>query len=949
MARLRIQFRGAETVVHLGEGETTVGRSNRCTIHLPDPGLADVHFRIKPKDGGFRLKDDGLGEGTRVNGKEVFATSLEDGDVIEAGALRCEFITKAGARKRREQAAATPQPSALPIGAPREPRRAAEAPAQRTPRSRREQPPRSKRAVILMAIGAVVVLAAGAFFLLNRDTGEQANTLLAEAKQALAEAESQAQSKPLERARTALDTILRDHRSTPAASAARALDVTYDRLAKVLGALDDADAALGSEMSPETAQRWFRRIAPLVDGASEATRTRLGLVMDQLREAERARAEKAYAVVAAQVGESLLAKHYGKARTLWLEYQTDDPDCRRRADRKLADLDAQVTGEYRALLKLAVKAQDWDARIGLLEASRDTFRGTSLADDLEVRIGALHARRRQAEYIVVKKTETPKKGTDSETPTPVEAGPYVEPDKVTELVGQRRYAEAAAMLASITRHPVAKLRGQELTLLAQLMADLVARIDAAPTTFTKIRLPARDGRANAVRADKDGLTVAREEGEKTYAWTEIPPKSFVLLFRHAGLDKPARLATALFFDEEKLVKEADKRYIDFFKSEQAPTTFTRVLARRRGIEPPAGGFVLFRKRLVTPDERDKILLGERIVKLARDASRAGEKRRLALWAELEQIGPPAAKALADSIRLRRDAAVNELVKSKAFSTGRYAKLFGPRLAVARKQALAFILNPKLYPYPNKSDAAQTRAEELVTKVRVMWDEPYPLMLEASEAAQALDAELQALDERLARTDPLAAPVYDDAVDSVLKKLDVRTIAVPGFSQNAIQYNLAVEKYNRELKNTSVQTEERANVAAVSAYRWMMGLNAVKIDERLVRAARKHSIEMKQKKYFAHNSPTSHLRTPGKRAAREGYSSGVGENIARGASTGVGAFWQWFRSSGHHRNMLTPGWTDLGCGACDNHWWTQKFGRATGKSLNPPTVPPDPDPPGSSGA
>ena len=58
-----------------------------------------------------------------------------------------------------------------------------------------------------------------------------------------------------------------------------------------------------------------------------------------------------------------------------------------------------------------------------------------------------------------------------------------------------------------------------------------------------------------------------------------------------------------------------------------------------------------------------------------------------------------------------------------------------------------------------------------------------------------------------------------------------------------------------------------------------------------------------------------------RARREGYSGGVGENIARGASTGVGAFWQWFRSSGHHRNMLS-GWTDLGCGACKNHWWTQ---------------------------
>ena len=55
MARLRIEFRGAETVVPLTEDETTVGRSNACTIRLPDPDLAPVHFRITQKSKGFRL------------------------------------------------------------------------------------------------------------------------------------------------------------------------------------------------------------------------------------------------------------------------------------------------------------------------------------------------------------------------------------------------------------------------------------------------------------------------------------------------------------------------------------------------------------------------------------------------------------------------------------------------------------------------------------------------------------------------------------------------------------------------------------------------------------------------------------------------------------------------------------------------------------------------------
>ncbi|MHC4952445.1 MAG: CAP domain-containing protein [Planctomycetota bacterium] len=963
MARLRIQFRGAETVVHLGDGETTVGRSNRCTINLPDPGLAEIHFRLRPKDGGYRIKDDGSGIGTRVNGKEVFATSLEDGDVIEAGALRCEYITKAGARKRRAAAQAAP-PAPAPAQAP-EP--AAPAPArparppvgrptaaaslQRAPRVAREPKRRSKTALALLAVGGVAAVAIVAFMLSRGDGSEEAATLLADARASLQKAEAETDLEALAGARASLDRIRREFGKTKSAASAETLSIRAERLAVVLETLNEVDAALAQEMSPERAQTWFRRLAPLVDSSPPSVQIRLGLALDQLREAERARAESAYRTAAEQAQQLVSAKSYGKARAIWLEYQTDDAICRQQADDALRVLETRIAKEYRALLRLAARAGDTDGRIGLLEASRETFRRTPQADDLEVRISALHARKRQAEYIVVDKDSGSKKdpaGTDAGATPPVESGPYVEPDKVMELVKARRYAAAASMLASITRHPLAKVHGEELTLLAALKADLVAQIESDPAKFAGIRLPGRDGRADAAGADAESLRVKGDDGEKTYAWKDLPAKSFVKLFRQAGFNKPPRLAVALFYDGEMLVKEADRAYVDFFESEQAPSTFTRVLARRRGITPPAGGFVLFRKRIVTPAERDKVVLAERIAKLVRDAGRASEKRRLDIWAELEKIGTPALQGLAESIGARRKAAVEELVKSKAFGSGRYSKRFGPKLLAARKQALAFILNPQLYPYPNKSEAAQKRAEALVEKVRALWEEPYPLMLEASESATALDAEIAALDERLARVDPLAEPVYESAVAAVLAKLDVRTIPVPGFSQGAVDYNLAVEKYNRELQNTTVQPEERANVDAVNKYRWMMGLNGVKIDERLVRAARKHSIEMQEKNYFAHNSRTPHLRTPGMRAQREGYSSGVGENIARGASTGVGAFWQWFRSSGHHRNMLS-GWTDLGCGACKNHWWTQKFGRATGKSLSPPRVPPDPDPPGSSGA
>ncbi|MEM8883555.1 MAG: CAP domain-containing protein [Planctomycetota bacterium] len=960
MARLQIEFRGAKTVVHLGHGETTIGRSNQCTIHLPDPDLAEIHFRIQEKGGKFRLRDDGSGAGTRVNGEAVMGVTLKHGDLIEAGSLRCRVLMQgqqaAAARPKQQQARQDPQKAAqqAPQQAPQKgragprPEPAAEPAVERPARTPRAPRKKSPVPMLVFAGGGVAVLAIVAYLLMQAGRREEeANALLEEAKQKFALAEESGQRVALDEARTAIDSLARDYADEPAARAAAVIRTRLDRLTDVLDTLEEAERFAASGADPDLALDWIRKVAPLTDIAPAPMEKRIGLALDELRGAQRRKAERALALVMEQARAAEERNELGTARTLWTQFETDDGISRRQADTALRDLDARIASGYRAVLKLAAQAKDIEGRIALLEANRSTFRATRQANDLEVRISALHARKRQAAYIVAKKKPVEDKPKTDDTP--VETGPFVEPDKVGELVQERRYAEAASLLGSITRHPEAKLRIEELTLMATVFADLAAKAAASPETFRAILLPDRLGRANAVGADEKGIRFAVEGKPRAFTWAQLPAKSFTKLFKQAGFDKPPRLGVALFFHEETLVKEADKAFIAFFESEQAPTTFTRIYARRRGIEPPAGGFVLFRKKLHTPTERDTILLNERIAKLVKDAQRASDRKREEIWRELEQIGAPAVEALAGSIRARRDAVVAELVKSKAFSPGRWAKLFGSRLQDARRDALAYIMDDARYPYPTKTAEAQATAERLVAKVQEIWERPYPLMLEASDSAKAIDTELRALDERLAKFDPLAEPIYEEALDQVLAKLDVRTIPVPGFGRSQIEYNLAVERYNASLKNTSVDVEERANVKAVNAYRWMMGRHSVKIDERLVRAARKHSIEMQEKNYFAHDSPTPHLRTPGHRAKREGYGGGVGENIARGANNGVAVFWQWFRSSGHHRNMLRPSWTEMGCGACKHHWWTQKFGGMTGKSMNPPTVPPDPDPPGSSGA
>jgi len=926
VARLRIEFSGASTVVPLARGETTVGRSNRCTIHLPDPRLGEIQFRIQPKETGFRLKDDGSGIGTHVNGRPVFATTLAHGDVIEAGNVRCVFLAEEGVVE-----VAAPAP---PVDRPVARARAVET-----------GHPRAKL-FLWGGLGGVALLIL-ALLLLRKDPEKEAGVLWSDALAALRESREKPEGAPaaLERARGLLEEIgARFGRTKTAGTAEVALKDVRRALEDLRSVARDKQALAGEVPDAES---HYARLARMKDGAHPAVIRGIEEIEESLRHGLIARDERSFSERAQRARALLTERRFAEAIALWRAFETENYFYRRRAEDALAEIEKGISEQYRAILRLAGDGADLDARIGLLEANRPLFRGTEHFDDLEVRISALRARKNLPVVVLDAPKKPPVEKPPGETPPPEEKGPYADPPAVADLVRARRYGEAAATLRGVSRHALAPVRIEELTLLANLMADLAAAIAANPAAFTDVVLPDGKGRGDATGADGKELVLVKGGAEVRCPWEQVPPKSFVRLFRQAGFAKPPRLAVAIFFDEEAQPKEAEEAYLDFFRSEQAPTTLSRVLARRRGIAEPPQGFLLFRERLVTTEERDRILLGEQIEKLAKEARTCSAKRRLELWAELQRLGPPATEALAQSIRDRRAAAAEELKTHKAFSGARWAAKHGADLTQRREDALRFILDAAAYPYPNKSEEAQKEAERLVDRVRELYERPYPLLLAGSEDAKALDREVRDLDERLASVDPLAEPIYEAAVEETTRRLDMRTVALDGRDQKRIEYNLAVEKYNRDLPGTSADAEERANVDAVNAYRWMMGLESVKLDERLLRAARKHSIEMKQLNYFEHDSPTPSLKSPSQRARREGYGGGVSENIARGASTGVEAFAQWFRSSGHHRNMLLNH-TDLGCGACDHHWWTQNFGSASGKSLSPPATPPDPDPPGQSG-
>ena len=118
-------------------------------------------------------------------------------------------------------------------------------------------------------------------------------------------------------------------------------------------------------------------------------------------------------------------------------------------------------------------------------------------------------------------------------------------------------------------------------------------------------------------------------------------------------------------------------------------------------------------------------------------------------------------------------------------------------------------------------------------------------------------------------------------------------------------------------------EEVRAVLALNLTRNLLGLTALAIDLRLCAAARDHSNDMQTHNFFAHESPVPGKKTPWDRAKLFGTSAS-GENIAMGYRDGQAVNMGWFRSPGHHTNMLGDH-TRVGMGLAGSHF-TELFGK-----------------------
>ena len=125
-------------------------------------------------------------------------------------------------------------------------------------------------------------------------------------------------------------------------------------------------------------------------------------------------------------------------------------------------------------------------------------------------------------------------------------------------------------------------------------------------------------------------------------------------------------------------------------------------------------------------------------------------------------------------------------------------------------------------------------------------------------------------------------------------------------------------------DTGVTDFEQEVIRLVNEIRAENGLKPLAHDWQLSRVARIKSQDMKDNRYFAHNSPG--YGAPFQMIRSFGISfRSAGENIARGYATPQAVVNGWMNSPGQRANILNANYTHIGVGyVAQGNYWTQMF-------------------------
>ncbi len=470
---------------------------------------------------------------------------------------------------------------------------------------------------------------------------------------------------------------------------------------------------------------------------------------------------------------------------------------------------------------------------------------------------------------------------------------------------------------------------------AAYLDALAEGIRKNPASFKGVRIE-DGGKADFLGADREGVDALLDGDRERLGWPLVGLEALVRLGARVDLSPLARLGRALLARQggmEKVFALSLEKAVSADPSLEPEVQ--KILARATG---KAGPFAWFEGRWIPSAEKKALLETRAAEKEALRALGAGDFRaRAAALEKLAEKGGIQRDTVIRILRKRIEEDAERLSKNPFFSRLQKIAALRQELDKRRKRALDLIFDKDKYFYPFKPPACppekakkywpvQQEVDKRVAAVREIWNRKVSLRIPRDVMKYAGEA-LWALKE----LEVLGSPDLDsaEALEFVrrlpLKEgvVTVRNFAWTYRERRMLDLNRRILRYDA-VADVDATKAEMDEMNITNEYRLMMGRRALAVNEKLLKAARAHSKEMADLGYFSHFSPTKELRTPFMRMAREGYTRGVSENIAR-VPGAEGAHMAWLHSSGHHRNILNPAHTEFATG----NWgiyWTQNFGQ-----------------------
>ncbi len=969
MARLYVRQDGQEVVLEIDGDLVSFGRSSENTIQVRDIKSSRRHCQIERTPAGFKLVDLESANGTSVNGQKVNHRMLQEGDVIAIGQVEIQFGEKPPAldgvpapaptdSNAIEDITGSPEaeaalaPAAAPVsgdaGDPVTPR-----PAQRLAAVRGSRSSNPWVARVITAVAALALISVVGILAKNLYRDHQLQQAAEHDYVRLWEALKTAQDKDAI-ART--QDYLAKYPNSPHVAAVKErqdrLQATISRMetaAAELSALkkraDEASGDLGSLRDE------FRALLNKYQGLAIAERIKGDMRALETRVARHG--QEVFAALEKQVAEAMTAQNWGAAADVIKRFMAlhADQEIAQKADARLAEVLRAAYVDFETLTARSnalLEKGNYDEASELFRTNLVRFSGTLPYYQAQLKLLGIEI---LAKGVTQDREDAKVRQVREES--------FQLALKADDHAKVRRYSEARKVYDQILAklkeanlpalHEAFAARGKDVLAEANLFEKLIAAVNGkslAPDTYNL----SADFTGKIEAADEQVFDVRFARGFTRVAWLSLKPEEMLGLYKRLAPKGDDLYVLGNYCYQNRLDVEAAKLLQEFVKAapDRKPEV-DRAVARARGMDVPEGGFIFHRAAWLTQDEHKYSLLEEQVDAICTRLNDNDVKKVETAYADFKTLYANAdlkndfREGVKDRVLQafigRRDAATQKLAKLPSVMKRDHLKRLKDELNKRRKAALELIFNEEVYTYDtaknDHGEKAQPDVDKLVGLVKEMWERPMDAVVSLDKSVQQIIERIKDADKYVVELGGKSAAAEDsdfsDMLASINQQIDIRTVCLDSGERQVLEHNKRVRAFNASAE-TEMSQEELRQIEITNDYREMMGRKILEVHQLLGRSARKHSEWMVSTGVFSHEQDTAERRTPGDRMRLEGYSGPGGENIARGAGDPRTAFEMWYRSSGHHRNMLSEMWNHMGVGR-SNTDWTQNFGQAAAQSTN----------------